>query len=188
MIVTLQIFVLIFSPEERTLGAGIKPVYLHVSLTWMGMILLTLTGGLGLILILIPHPKLANWHKIIFLTGLGFYLLGFMVSIVASFVNWGGIPFQEPRIRGALNVGVVGIAAWVLGELVRNKRISGAASTLPPLFILMTGNSSRMVLHPENPVSTSPLGIKTTFFVMFGLALLLSIWTMWVQFSHEKIE
>jgi hypothetical protein len=186
LIVLLQISILIVSPEERIIGAGIKPVYLHVSLTWTGMILLALTGFLGLILIVFPNTGFAKWHKILFLTGLGFYAVGFFVSMVASLVNWGGIPFQEPRIRGAINVLVAGTAAWILSELVTNIRIKGFASIFPLTFIFFTGRSSRMVLHPDNPVSSSPMGIKTTFLTMFGLALLLSAWAIWLQEKRIK--
>ena len=144
LIVMLQISILILSPEERTIGAGIKPVYLHVSLTWAGMILLASTGLLGLVLIVFPNPGLARWHRILLISALGFYTVGFLVSMIASLVNWGGIPFQEPRIRGAINVVVAGIAAWILTELIDNPRVKGLASIVPLTFILLSGRSSRM--------------------------------------------
>ena len=56
VIVVLQIIVLQISPEERTLGGGIKPVYLHVSLTWTGMIFLAVNGLLGLAAAVLSWP------------------------------------------------------------------------------------------------------------------------------------
>ena len=66
LIVILQIVVLIISPEEKTLGAGIKPVYLHVSLTWVGMILALVCALIGLGLAISGHERLANLQRRVF--------------------------------------------------------------------------------------------------------------------------
>lgn len=183
VIVLLQTIVLVLAPNERTLGAGIKPVYLHVSLTWVGMIFLLLSGIVGVILLFVNREGLARWHRYIFLTGIIFYTVGFVISMYASLVNWGGIPYQEPRIRNTINVVVVGIAAWILYELVNNYRVQAAAGILPLIFIFLARGSDRMVLHPDNPVGSAPLGIRATFLIMFGLSILLSLWVFAKLFS-----
>lgn len=186
LVVILQATVLVLSPNEKTLGWGIKPVYLHVSLTWTGMLLFFGATLLGLILLFTGRQPFASWQRRIFRTALVFYLVGFLISGYASWLNWGGIPWQEPKIQAAVNVLVAGIGAWYLLELLGPLRLKALAGMIPFIFISLGSNSPRMVLHPDNPVTSSPLGIKTTFLVMFGLAIVLAVWFLWMSASREK--
>jgi len=185
-IVILQIFILVISPEEETLGGGIKPVYLHVSLTWTGMVLFLLNGLLALGVIVSGNARMACWQRRIFLISLLIYGAGFLISMYASWLNWGGIPWQEPKIRTALNVVVSGIGAWYLRELIRPLKLKGATGLIPLVYLFFGGRSPRMVLHPNNPVATSPIGIQSTFYFLFGLAFLLSLWAIWTH--HTQTE
>lgn len=181
LIVILQTTILIVSPEEATIGVGIKPVYLHVSLTWTGMIWLLVSAGLGLIILIRPDEGFSNWQRNLFTVAIGLYLAGFLISMYASWLNWGGIPYQEPRIRAAINVVVSGIAAWILQDFLTKRWLKALMPVIPVIYIFVGGRSPRMVLHPDNPVSTSPLGIKATFIGMFVLAVLLSFWLLWTN-------
>lgn len=181
VIVILQAAVLLLSPDERTLGWGIKPVYLHVSLTWTGMLLFAVAALLGGVILVTGRQTLSEWLRRIFRTALIFYLVGFLISGYASWLNWNGIPWQEPKIQAAVNVIVAGIGAWYLLELVRPFRLKALAGMIPFVFVLLGRSSSQMVLHPDNPVFSSPLGIKSSFVVMFGLAIVLALWTLWVN-------
>jgi hypothetical protein len=173
--------ILILSPEERTLGIGIKPVYLHVSLTWTGMLLLLASGVLGIGTVFWPKEELVSWQRNFFTVAMGLYLAGFIISMCASWLNWGGIPYQEPRIRAAINVVVSGTAAWILQDFIANYRIKGIFPLIPIVYIFIGGQSPRMVLHPDNPVASSPLGIKASFISMFVLAIFLACWLLWVN-------
>lgn len=186
MILILQTLILFFSPEEKTLGIGIKPVYLHVSLTWTGMVLLLINGLLGLVILITGRKDIAGWQRSVLLGALWFYGAGFLISLYASWLNWGGIPFEEPRIRGAMNVWVAAFGVWVFRELIMLPRIQGVVGWIPVVFMLIAGRSSRMVLHPDNPIATSPLSIKATFLSLFGLAILLALWFIWVQRQPSK--
>lgn len=181
LVVILQASILILSPEERTLGIGIKPVYFHVSLTWTGMLLLLLCGVLGVGILIWPKDKLVSWQRNVFTVAMGLYLAGFLISLYASWLNWGGIPYQEPRIRAAINVVVSGIAAWILQDFITNFRIKAVLPFIPLVYVFIGGQSPRLVLHPDNPVASSPLGIKATFISMFVLAILLACWLLWVN-------
>lgn len=180
LIVILQIVVLIISPEEKTLGAGIKPVYLHVSLTWVGMILALVCALIGLGLAISGHERLANLQRRVFLAFLIFFGVGFLVSLYASWLNWGGIPLQEPKFRTAANVLAAGIGAWALREMLSAPHLKGLSGLIPAVFLLLSKRSPRMALHPDNPVISSPIGIKGAFYAMFALAILLAIWFLFV--------
>ena len=60
LIVFLQITILILSPAERTLGNGIKPVYLHVSLTWTGMVFFLISAIFGIVVFFSE----SNWYLV----------------------------------------------------------------------------------------------------------------------------
>jgi hypothetical protein len=186
LVVILQITVLVLAPNEATLGSGIKPVYLHVSLTWAGMLLFAGSVLLGLILLITGRNGASDWQRVVFQAGLISYGVGFMISLYASWLNWGGIPWQEPKVQAAVNVIVAAIGAWYLRELIKPSRFKGLAGMIPFIFVSLGSNSPRMVLHPDNPVVSSPLGIKSTFLAMFGLAILLAGWYLWVNMPGRE--
>ena len=183
-IIVTQFIVLFLAPEEGTLGQGIKPVYLHVSLTWTGMLLFYVIAVLGLILVFWRNERLYFWLRTVFSVAYGMYLVGFLVSLLASYINWGGIPIMEPRIRTASNVLAVSTIAFVISTWLNKKRLIGAVSIAPAVFMVFTVSSSTLALHPENPVNSSPVGIMVTFYIMFFLAILLAGW--WILYLYRK--
>lgn len=171
-----QVIILWISPEERTLGAGIKPVYLHVSLTWTGMLLLFLSGILGVAVVVSKNESLTSWLRTVFTLAVGFYSVGFIISMVASYINWGGVPFGEPKVLTALNIIMISGVILVLTRWIHRKLVIGLLSLIPIIFMIWTVGGSRVVLHPDNPVNSSPDGIRFTFYGLFFLALLLAGW------------
>jgi hypothetical protein len=183
-IVLAQIIVLWISPEEQTLGAGIKPVYLHVSFTWVGMLLLYLAGLVGVIVAISGNDRFTSWLKLCYTIGVAFFGVGFIVSIFASLINWGGIPLREPKMLSALNILITSGTVWVISRWVTQKRVVGLLSMLPPVFMIFRVKGSLLVLHPNNPINTSPDRIKYAFYSMFFLALLLAVW-FFVNFGKK---
>jgi hypothetical protein len=178
IILVAQLTVLILAPEEKTLGAGIKPVYLHVSLTWTGMLLLAGSVLLGLWVLAGGNRNAVGWLRKGLFSGFILYGIGFLVSMYASVINWGGVPFGEPAVRQAMGYMLVGVLLWGATHWLQQTRVKGLISSLAALMLLMATESSQSILHPESPVNTSPQSIKATFFIMFGLALLLGIWSI----------
>jgi hypothetical protein len=188
LIIVFQLLVLIIAPEEKTLGLGIKPVYLHVSLTWAGMLLLAISVILGLIVLLGGKSKNSVWLDRVLNSGFVFYGFGFVVSMYASMINWGGVPFNEPAVRQAMSFLLIGVVLWLFSKWIGGIRFRGGIGLLAAGMLLMATESSQSILHPESPVNSSPLSIKSTFYIMFGLAIFLSIWTLDFQRSHSKIK
>ena len=176
LILLCAVLLLAFAPNEKTLGNGIKPVYIHVSLTWSGMVGFILAAVLGLVGLIKTNQRLVSWMKTIFLASLTVYLAGFLMSMWASYVNWGGIPFREPRYLSTFNVIAVAAITGAFFLSLSNPRLVALAGMFPSFFLFFTGDNSRMVLHPENPARTAPDAIRNTFLGMFVLALMLSIW------------
>lgn len=57
--------VVAFAPEERTLGDGIRWVYLHVGLVWAGGLGLGMAGVLGLLALATERSDAAAWATIV---------------------------------------------------------------------------------------------------------------------------
>ena len=181
MILSAQLLVLWIAPEEKTLGTGIKPVYFHVSLTWTGMLLLAAALLLGIAVMIAGNQKYIIWQARVLNSGFFLYVLGFVVSMYASVINWGGVPFNEPPVRRAITFILTGIILWGSSWWFSAPRFKAVFGMLAALLLLLATESSQSILHPESPVNTSPLSIKSTFYVMFGLGLLLAAWTIFFQ-------
>jgi hypothetical protein len=187
VIIATGIFLLTYAPHERTLGPGILPVYVHVSLTWTGTLFFILSAIAG-ITELLRNKDWHSWVRPLFMAAFITYMAGFLVSLWASYVNWGGIPFQEPRIISAFNVVAVASVCALLMVWQPRKPLTGIAAIIPAVFIIFGVQNTRLVLHPDNPIWQAPLSIRYTFISMFGIALLLGIWLVWAQriFVGEK--
>lgn len=181
------------APAERILGQNIKPVIVHVTLVWTGMLGLLGAGVAGVGLLLGPFWRYPAWWPRLALRlellGLGFYAAGMLVSLYAQRVTWGGIAWQEPRMAvtirlvalGVIVLGVValGAPAWLQGALYAG--LAGWmvwATTLAPL-----------VLHPNDPIGTSEsVGLRTAFYGPFVINVLTAVWlgAVWTAADRRK--
>lgn len=176
LLILLGAVLLWFAPEERTLGHGIKPVYIHVAFTWTGLLGLTLAGLVGVVVFLTASQNLNKWLVVLFKVGFRMFTAGFLLSVLASVINWGGFPFQEPRAIIAMNTLAVGVVVYVFLDWNQSIRLTGVLSLIPILVMELSLQGSRLVLHPDNPVNSAPPNIKSTFYLMFGLTTLFAVW------------
>lgn len=176
--------VVLFGPQEQTLGTGIRSVYVHVALIWVGTGGLILAGLLGLVVIATMSQKTAVWMQTIGWVGTLFYAAGVGMSIISSKVNWGSVFWQEPRMRVALNMLALILIFQVVMGWLPWIRVRGAMSTLLVAILLLTTFAAPLVLHPDNPIGTSDsTGIRMTF---VGLTLLAGVGAVWLVWFFRK--
>ena len=140
------------APAERTLGDGIKWVYVHVALTWTGMTGLAVAALLGLIVLATGRPSLAAWARQCCLVGLGFFAAGWAMSAVASQVNWGGVAWDEPRNTVNLQVLAAGVIVVVAGAWLNRPRWHGLLFALLFGWMVWAFQATPLILHPSNPI------------------------------------
>ena len=170
-----------FSPEERTLGGGIRSVYLHVGLIWAGLVGFGVTAVLGLGVLLTEKVTWLRWLALVGWVALGFYAAGIFMSMVASADNWGAIFFQEPRMAASLSGLAIATIALVLGSWVPWARLRGLLSASIIFVLLWLNGRAELVLHPPNPIATSnSTPIQSTFFLATTLFVLLAAWLIWL--------
>lgn len=169
----LFIVVLYISPEEKTMGPGIKSVYAHVALIWTGLLGMAIAALLGIALVIWGRPALNAWMQTIGWVTLGVLVLSAVVSMIAQIINWNGIFWDEPRSVAQFQTLAAFIIALVVNQWLPWARVRGAVMAVAVAVILFVIRVAPLVLHPENPIGTSnSSAIQITFAVLFILGVI----------------
>ncbi len=178
------------APAERTLGLGIKIVYIHVPLIWTGMLGLAATGVLGLVLALTAGVGIQRWMQTAGWVTLGVLLAALATGMLAAQINWGGVFWDEPLMIMLVRTILVFAAAHLFGGWLPWKRAGGLLAAGAALFILAGIRFTPQVLHPGNAISSSSSAeIRLTFVGLFALCLLaaLLVWNLKTRQTTAKI-
>ncbi len=174
------VLVLWLAPEEATLGRGIRSVYVHVALIWVGLAGFWAAGLLGAGLLVTGQARLFPWMRTIGWVGVGFFAAGLAMSAVASQVNWGAVFWQEPRMRSSTTSLAIALIVLLAMDWFPWLRVRGGLVTAVPLITYWLTTRTQLVLHPDNPIRTSEsVAIQATFaglFLLVGLAAGLLVW------------
>jgi hypothetical protein len=161
----------LFGPEEKSLGANVRIVYLHgawVLAAEVAFIAAALAGLLGLVL---RRDIFHAWSAALGRTGIVFWLTYLPLSLWAMQSNWNGLFLAEPRFRLAIIFAVTGVLLQ-LGFLLFN--ISWLTSFGNILYIItlrVVFAAAQNVMHPPpSPIFSSGLWNIILFFV--GLNIL----------------
>ncbi len=85
----MALLILALMPAERTLGQVIKIVYLHGALSRGGMVGFAAAGICAGAYLIRPRPALLRWAEALSISGLGFWIAHFLVSMPATRLTWG---------------------------------------------------------------------------------------------------
>lgn len=175
------------APQEQTLGQGIKSVYVHASLIWVGMAGVVVAGLMGLAALLFASDRISSWMGSVGWVALAFYASGVGMSLVASKVNWGQIFWQEPRMRAALNLLALMLIVQITTAWLPWVRLRGFMRFGLLVVLAWSTLNATLVLHPSNPVSSSSsAAIKLTFLGLFILSTLAGSWLAWYLRQSEN--
>ncbi len=180
LLVLIVILVLWFAPLERSLGSTIKYVYLHVALTWCATVGMTLMAVLGIGYVFWRHEPLDHWRQIIGWITLSAWFLGIAISAVAAKSAWGAVSWSEPLTIVALLIFVSLLAVQLLGLIIYSPITRGLVSIFPIGFLIVLTHQVPRIIHPDDPINSSDFWpIKLTFYFLFLVCLLLSVWLVW---------
>lgn len=187
-LVALLIGSTLVAPEEATLGAGMRWVYLHVSFTWAGTLLINLIGLAGLYLIVrptaMPHSL---WVAPAQTAGLILFGIGFALSLAASYTSWGGILWMEPRVLSSIGILAGGMAAVALASIVVSPRTIGLLAILLSVGVSVVLASTGRVFHPEDPIDTSDsTSIRLTFYALTVIAFAIGLVLTMILHGGQK--
>lgn len=176
------IILTVLSPAERTLGAAVRWVYLHVALTQAGLAWVVLTGllGLGLLLPFTPLRRFDGWLLPASASGFALYIAGFIISGISQVTAWGGIAWQEPRVLAATNVMALWLAVLIAVALYPKRPLPEAAHAVLAGAVAWLTWSAENVLHPGNAIDTADsLAIPLFSLAMRLVAFTMGAWVVW---------
>ncbi len=161
----------LFGPEEKSLGANVRIVYLHgawVLAAEVAFIAAALAGLLGLVL---RKEIFHAWSAALGRTGIVFWLTYLPLSLFAMQANWNGLFLAEPRFRIAMIFAVTGVLLQ-LGLLLFNiSWLTSFANILYIITLRVVFATAQNVMHPPpSPIFNSGLWNIILFFV--GLNIL----------------
>ncbi len=169
------------APAERSLGDGIKLVYIHVSLIWAAMVVFMAAGVLGLFSIFLPNGQLQTWQESASWVALAWYAaVGVAMAMLAAKVNWGAVHWNEPLLMASLRFLAAALIVQVAKFWITSARVRGALHALLAFFLMFSILGAPQVMHPQSPIRQSPAAaIKLTFLGMFVLSSSAAIWCVW---------
>lgn len=181
-LVSLAAVLILLSPNEKTLGSGIKVVYVHVASIWTGLVGFLILGVLGLLLVATQKKTIRAWVLAWSWMSLFWFALGVSTSVLAAKINWGGIFWAEPRFQMAWKCLIVVLLTHTINLWLDHPRVQGLLAVIPSAYVSFSVWATPLLLHPKQPIrnADAPM-IQWTFRLMFFLALALAVWlAFWI--------
>ncbi len=162
-----------FSPLDSQLGPVLKLVYLHGALIFTGLFLFAAVGFVGIASLL--RNSLKDLLLDIERTAIVFWLSAAIVGNIASELAWGGIYWNEPRLKVIIIISLISLSVYFLSTASGNDKIKSilgiALSSIVFLLILSAGK----IMHPVNPFGASDSSIRFFFGIITFVSLIISI-------------
>lgn len=159
--------VLIWMPAEKTLGQVVKIVYLHGALSRAGMVGLVAAGVVGLAYLVSRRSSLLQWAQGLLVSGWGFWVAHFIVSMPATRLTWGPwVAWGEPRVTMTLQLMAAGLVVIAITRLVGDARFTALATLLLAVAVLVMAGYTGVIRHPLDPIGTSPSALLRLVYLM----------------------
>jgi hypothetical protein len=161
----------LFGPEDKSLGANVRIVYLHGAWVLTAEIAFILAGVAGFLALIRNRPILDALSAALGRTGTVFWVTYLPLSLLAMQTNWNGLFLAEPRFRLALTFAVVAVLMQVGLWLIAKPAYTSAANALFIMVLRYVFSQASNVMHPPpSPIFNSGNYLIIGFFV--GLNLL----------------
>lgn len=172
----------LFGPEEQSLGANVRIVYLHGAWVLTAELVLLLAGLAGLVGLLTPRKEFHGWSAALGRTGIFFWVTYLPLSLWAMESNWNGLFLSEPRFRLAVIFAVTGVLLQAGLWLINMDWVTSLANIIFIIILRVIFATASNVMHPPpSPIFNSGNYTIIGFFVgMIALSLVASYFlTQW---------
>jgi hypothetical protein len=164
----------LFGPEERSLGANVRIVYLHGAWVLAAELAFVAAALAGVIAFITKRDAFHEWSAALGRTGIFFWLTYLPLSLWAMQSNWNGLFLAEPRFRLALIFAVTGVLLQVGLWIMNTKWITSVANIIFIVVLRLIFSTASNVMHPPpSPIFNSGNVVIIGFFVgLIALTLL----------------
>ena len=153
-------------PEEKSLGANVRVVYLHGAWVLTAEAALGLSAVAGLLGILTRRELVHHWSTALGRTGLFFWGGDLPLSLWAMQANWNGLFLGEPRFRVAVIFAVTGVLLQIGLTLLARPVFTSLFNILFFIALRIGLTQAGYVLHPPpSPLFSSGILSLQLFFV-----------------------
>ena len=189
-IVTVIVIALLalFGPEEKSLGANVRIVYLHGAWVLTAELVLLMAGLAGVIGLITPRKTSHAWSAALGRTGIFFWVTYLPLSLWAMQSNWNGLFLAEPRFRLALIFAMTGVLLQAGLWFMNTEWITSLANILFIVILRLTFATADNVMHPPaSPIFNSGNTTIIGFFIaMIALSLVASYFL--ARFFHHILS
>jgi hypothetical protein len=179
LLIPIIAFVSLLSPEEKSLGANVRIVYLHGAWVITAIITLAAAGLTGLIGLITRGERWHRWSQALGRTGMLFWITYLPISLWAMETNWNGLFLSEPRWRIAAIFAVTGILLQVGLALIGLPALTSGANLVFVIALAIALLNVDTVLHPPpSPIFSSGNSRIEIYFIGLNLLTLLAAWSI----------
>jgi hypothetical protein len=160
----------LFGPEEKSLGANVRLVYVHGAWVLTAEIAFILAALAGLLGLLLRRDLFYAWSAALGRTGIVFWVTYLPLSMLAMQANWNGLFLAEPRFRLAMTFAVTGVLLQIGLWMMNTKWLTSLANILFIIILRVIFSTAENVMHPPpSPIFNSGLWNVIFFFVALNL-------------------
>ncbi|HET9910287.1 MAG TPA: hypothetical protein VFQ13_00285 [Anaerolineales bacterium] len=161
----------LFGPEEKSLGASVRIVYLHGAWVLAAELAFLAAGVAGLVALVTRRETFHNWSAALGRTGIIFWVTYLPLSLWAMQSNWNGLFLSEPRFRLAAIFAVTGVLLQAGLWFINTEWITSLANLIFIVVLRVIFATAENVMHPPpSPIFNSGNYVIIGFFL--GLVFL----------------
>lgn len=164
-----------FGPEEQSLGANVRIVYLHGAWVLTAELAFLAAGLAGLVALITRRDLFHQWSAALGRTGIIFWVTYLPLSLWAMQSNWNGLFLAEPRFRLAAIFAVTGILLQIGLWIINVDWITSLANLLFIIVLRVIFSTAENVMHPPpSPIFSSGNYAIIGFFIALILLTLVA--------------
>jgi hypothetical protein len=172
----------LFGPEEKSLGANVRLVYLHGAWVLAAELAFVAAAVVGMIALILRRANLHKWSAALGRTGIIFWVTYLPLSLWAMQSNWNGLFLAEPRFRLAAIFAVTGVLLQVGLWLIDRDWITSFANILFIVVLRVVFSTAENIMHPP----PSPI-FNSGNYIIIGFFLALIVLTLFAAYFLTRV-
>ncbi|RPJ25876.1 MAG: hypothetical protein EHM33_13335 [Chloroflexi bacterium] len=165
----------LLGPEEKSLGASVRIVYLHGAWVLAAELAFFAAGLAGLVALIAHRDSFHQWSAALGRTGIVFWVTYLPLSLWAMQSNWNGLFLSEPRFRLAAIFAVTGVLLQVGLWLINMDWITSLANIIFIVVLRLVFSTADNIMHPPpSPIFNSGNYVIIGFFIALILLTLIA--------------